>query len=200
MNQSQFLIYISESGSTKLDVRLEDDTVWLSQKMMAELYQTTKQNINLHIQNIYEEGELSQEPTVKENLTVENRSKSNRTIRNFRIVQQEGKREVERDVAFYNLDMILSVGYRIKSKIATRFRQWATEKLKEYIIKAAEIIHERADSSQPNMGLTNWRGEKIRKQDVSVAKNYLNENELLALNNFVEQYLVFAEGQGLLLG
>ncbi|MBP6740396.1 MAG: virulence RhuM family protein [Leptospiraceae bacterium] len=111
MNQSQFLIYISESGSTKLDVRLEDDTVWLSQKMMAELYQTTKQNINLHIQNIYEEGELSQEPTVKENLTVENRSKSNRTIRNFRIVQQEGKREVERDVAFYNLDMILSVGY-----------------------------------------------------------------------------------------
>ena len=111
MNQSQFLIYISESGSTKLDVRLEDDTVWLSQKMMAELYQTTKQNINLHIQNIYEEGELSQESTVKENLTVENRSKSNRTIRNFRIVQQEGKREVERDVAFYNLDMILSVGY-----------------------------------------------------------------------------------------
>ncbi|MBP6740395.1 MAG: virulence RhuM family protein [Leptospiraceae bacterium] len=88
----------------------------------------------------------------------------------------------------------------MKSKIATRFRQWATEKLKEYINKAAEIIHERADSSQPNMGLTNWRGEKIRKQDVSVAKNYLNENELLALNNLVEQYLVFAEGQGLLLG
>lgn len=273
MNQSQFLIYISESGSTKLDVRLEDDTVWLSQKMMAELYQTTKQNINLHIQNIYEEGELTEEPTVKENLTVENQSKFNRTVRNFRIVQQEGKRQVERDVAFYNLDMILSVGYRIKSSIATKFRQWATEKLKEYIIKgfvldderlknpdqpfdyfeelirriqdirtsekrfyqkitdiyatsvdydptqemsilffktvqnkmhwaitgktAAEIIHERADSSQPNMGLTNWRGEKIRKQDVSVAKNYLNENELLALNNLVEQYLVFAEGQAM---
>ena len=129
MNQSQFLIYISESGLTKIDVRLEDDTAWLSQKMMADSYQTTKQNINLHIQNIYEEGELAQEPTVKENLTVENQSKSNRTVRNFRIVQQEGKREVERDVG--------------------------------------------------------------------IAKNYLNENELLALNNLVEQYLVFAEGQAM---
>jgi hypothetical protein len=273
LNQSQFLIYISESGLTKIDVRLEDDTVWLSQKMMAELYQVTSPTINEHIKNIYEEGELTQEPTVKEDLTVENQSKLNRTIRNFRIVQQEGKRQVEREVAFYNLDMILSVGYRIKSKIATRFRQWATEKLKEYIIKgfvldderlknpdqpfdyfeelirriqdirtsekrfyqkitdiyatsvdydptqeisilffktvqnkmhwaitgktAAEIIHERADSSQPNMGLTNWRGEKIRKQDVGIAKNYLDENELLALNNLVEQYLVFAEGQAM---
>lgn len=126
MNQSQFLIYISESGLTKIDVRLEDDTVWLSQKMMAELYQKDVRTVNEHIQNILEEEELSRT-----------------NYPNFRIVQQEGKRQVERDVAFYNLDMILSVGYRIKSKIATRFRQWATEKLKEYIIKGFVLDDER---------------------------------------------------------
>lgn len=122
MNQSQFLIYISESGLTKIDVRLEDETVWLSQKKMAELYQVTSSTINEHIKNIYEEGELPPD----------------RTIRNFRIVQKEGKREVERDTTFYNLDMILSVGKT-----------------------AAEIIYERANSSKPNMDLTNFRGEKF---------------------------------------
>ncbi len=124
---SQILIYQTESGETKLEVRLEDETVWLTQKLMAELYQTTKQNISLHIQNIYNESELSPEATVKEYLTV----------------QKEGNRQVSRIVDFYNLDMIISVGYRIKSHVATRFRQWATQRLREYIIKGFVLDDER---------------------------------------------------------
>ncbi len=254
---SQILIYQTENGETKLEVRLADETVWLTQRGMAELFQTTVPNINLHIKNIYTEGELAEKATIKD----------------FLIVQQEGLRQVERKTKFYNLDVIISVGYRIKSKIATRFRQWATQRLKEYIVKgflldderlknpdqpfdyfeellrriqdirtserrfyqkitdiyatsidydptderslrffktvqnkmhwaitgktAAEIIYERADRNKPNMGLTNWRGNKVRKSDVSIAKNYLNEKELRALNNLVEQYLVFAEGQAM---
>lgn len=254
-NKSQFLIYISEKGNTKIDVRFENETVWLTQIQIADLFQTTKQNISLHINNIFKEEELEENSTVKEYLTV----------------QQEGKREVKRTVNHYNLDMIISVGYRVKSKLATRFRQWATAHIREFIVKgfvldddrlknpdlpydyfdelllriqdirtsekrfyrkitdiyatsvdydpttedsilffktvqnkmhwaitgktAAEIIYERVDSEKQNMGLTTWRGDKVRKQDVSIAKNYLNEPELEALNNLVEQYLVFAEGQ-----
>jgi len=254
---SQIIIYQSETGQTKIEVRLHDETVWLTQKLMAELFQKDIRTINEHIKNIFDEGELAPDPT----------------IRKFRIVQQEGKRKVSRNVEFYNLDMILSVGYRVKSHIATRFRQWATQRLREYIVKgfaldderlknpdqpfdyfdellrriqdirtserrfyqkitdiyatsvdydptltisidffktvqnkmhwaitsktAAEIVHDRVDASKPNMGLTNWRGDKVRKQDVTIAKNYLNEKELLALNNLVEQYIVFAEGQAM---
>jgi hypothetical protein len=256
-NKSQLLIYQTESGKTKIEVRLENETVWLTQQLMAELFQTSKQNISLHINNIFNEGELQPEATVKEYLTV----------------QQEGKRKVKRSLDYYNLDMIISVGYRIKSHVATKFRIWATKLLKEYIVKgfvldderlknpnlpfdyfdellkriqdirtsekrfyqkitdiyaisvdydptleistsffatvqnklhwaitgqtAAEIIKDRADASLPYMGLTNFRGEKVRKQDVTIAKNYLNEKELSALNNLVEQYLVFAEGQAM---
>ena len=256
-SKGQILIYQTEEGQTRLEVRLAGETVWLTQKAMAELYQTSVPNINIHIQNIYNEGELRPEATIKD----------------FLIVQKEGTREVSRPQKFYNLDMILSVGYRVKSHTATRFRQWATANLREYIIKgflldderlknphqafdyfeellrriqdirtserrfyqkitdiyatsidydpteqislaffktvqnklhwaitgqtAAEIIHQRARSSKTNMGLSSWRGEKIRKADVSIAKNYLNEEELKALNNLVEQYLLFAEGQAM---
>lgn len=254
-NKSQIVIYQTENGETKLDVRFQDETVWLTQKLMAELFQTSVPNINMHLKNIFEEGELEE----------------NRTIKEFLIVQQEGNREVKRKQVFYNLDAIISVGYRIKSHIATKFRQWATRHLREYIVKgfvldderlknpdlpfdyfeelerriqdirtsekrfyrkitdiyatsvdydptldisieffktvqnklhwaitgqtAAEIISERADRSKKNMGLTTWRGTQIRKTDVSIAKNYLNEEELNALNNLVEQYLIFAQGQ-----
>jgi hypothetical protein len=256
-NNSEIIIYQTENGNTKLEVRLENETVWLSQKMMAELFQTSTQNITMHLKNIYDEGELEE----------------NSTCKDFLQVQNEGKRQVKRKQKFYNLDVIISVGYRIKSQIATKFRQWATQRLKEYIIKgfvldderlknpdhpfdyfeelmrriqdirtserrfyqkitdiyatsvdydptqdisikffktvqnkmhwaitgktAAEIIYHRADKNKPNMGLTNWRGTKVRKHDVSIAKNYLNEKELQALNNLVEQYLIFAEGQAL---
>lgn len=254
-NKSQIIIYQTENGETKLDVRFQNETVWLTQKMMAELFQTSVPNINMHLKNIFEEGELEEYRTIKE----------------FLIVQQEGKREIKRQQVFYNLDAIISVGYRIKSHIATKFRQWATNHLREYIVKgfvldderlknpdlpfdyfeelekriqdirtsekrfyrkitdiyatsadydptldisieffktvqnklhwaitgqtAPEIISERADSSKINMGLTTWRSAKIRKTVVSVAKNYLNEEELSALNNLVEQYLIFAQGQ-----
>ena len=254
--ESQILIYQTEGGETKLEVRLQDETVWLTQRGMAELFQKDVRTVNEHIKNIFAEGELDAS-----------------TIRKFRIVQQEGRRQVRREIDFYNLYMIISVGYRIKSRIATRFRQWATQRLREYIVKgfvldderlknpdqpldyfdellrriqdirtserrfyqkitdiyatsidydptdersiqffkavqnkmhwaisgktAAEIIYERADSKKRNMGLTNWRGDKVRKADVTIAKNYLNEKELRALNNLVEQYLVFAEGQAL---
>jgi hypothetical protein len=125
--KSQIIIYQTESGKTKIEVRLEDETVWLSQKLLAELFQTTKQNISLHIQNIFDEGELTPEATVKEYLTV----------------QTEGNRRVERKVEFYNLDMIISVGYRIKSYVATRFRQWATQRLREYMVKGFVLDDER---------------------------------------------------------
>lgn len=255
MDNSQIIIYQTENGQTKIDVKLENETVWLTQKLMAELFQTTPQNITIHLKNIFEEGELQE----------------NATCKDFLQVRQEGNRIVERTQKFYNLDAIISVGYRIKSHIATKFRIWATQHIKEYIVKgfvidderlknpdlpfdyfdellrriqdirtsekrfyhkitdiyatsvdydptletsimffktvqnkmhwaitgqtAAEIITNRADSNKPYMGLTSWRGEKPRKQDVSIAKNYLNEEELSALNNLVEQYLVFAEGQ-----
>ncbi len=254
ITKSQFLVYQAEDGRIKIDVRLENETVWLTQKLMAELFQTSVPNINMHINNIFEEGELAADSVIKEFLTTAADGKQYRT-------------------KFYNLDMIISVGYRIKSHVATRFRQWATRQLREYIVKgfvldderlknpdqpfdyfeellrriqdirtsekrfyqkitdiyatsidydptleisidffktvqnkmhwaitgktAAEIIHERVDHSRPNMGLTNWRGSKISKPDVVIAKNYLAEDELLALNNLVEQYLIFAEGQAM---
>ncbi|MEY3426473.1 MAG: hypothetical protein RL679_1831 [Bacteroidota bacterium] len=256
-NNTQIIIYQTDSGDTKLEVRLENETVWLSQKLMAALFQTTPQNITIHLKNIFEEGELMESATCKD----------------FLQVQKEGVRMVERNQKLYNLDAIISVGYRIKSNVATRFRQWATQHIKEYIVKgfvmdderlknpkqpfdyfeellrriqdirtserrfyqkitdiyatsadydptletsilffqtvqnkmhwaitgktAAEIIIERANSSHVNMGLTNWKGTKPRKQDVVIAKNYLNEEELLALNNLAEQYLIFAEGQAM---
>lgn len=251
---SQFIIYKTEDGETKIDVRFDKDTVWLTQQTMAELFQTTKQNISQHITNVFDEGELKQYSVVKDFLTTASDGKNYKT-------------------KYYNLDMIISVGYRIKSNIATAFRQWATKRLREYIVKgfvldderlknpdlpydyfeeltrriqdirtsekrfyrkitdiyalsvdydptdeqsiqffktvqnkmhwaitgktAAEIVHSRADSKKKSMGLTSFRGEKVRKEDVSIAKNYLNEEELLALNNLVEQYLIFAEGQAM---
>lgn len=254
---SQFLVYQAEDGTIKIDVRFEGETVWLTQQSMAQLFQTTQQNISLHLQHIYGDGELTPEATHKECLSV----------------QREGGRDVHRSVDYYNLDAIISVGYRVKSRVATQFRIWATQRLREYIVKgfvldderlknpdlpfdyfeellrriqdirtserrfyqkitdiyatsidydptadvsiaffktvqnklhwaitgqtAAEIIQARANSWRPNMGLTSWRGAKVRKEDVGIAKNYLTEPELSALNNLVEQYLVFAEGQAM---
>jgi hypothetical protein len=255
--KGQFLVYQTADGQIKIDVRLQGETAWLTQAHMAELFQTTVPNVSMHLRNIYAEGELQPAATVQEFLTV----------------RPEGNRQVSRSVEHYNLDAIISVGYRVKSAVATRFRIWATQKLREFIVKgflldderlknpdqpfdyfdellrriqdirtserlfyqkitdiyatsidydptqpesiaffqtvqnkmhwaitgqtAAEIIRARADSKKPNMGLTNWRGAKVRKQDVTIAKNYLNEAELAALNNLVEQYLVFAEGQAM---
>ena len=255
--KGQFLVYQAEDGKLKLDVRFEDESVWLTQQLMAELFQTTQQNISQHVLNIYEEEELSPEATHKK----------------FLSVRLEGQREVKRLLDYYNLDMIISVGYRVKSAVATRFRIWATQQLTEFIKKgflldderlknpdqpfdyfeelerriqdirtserrfyqkitdiyatsidydptqeisidffktvqnkmhwaitgqtAAEIIHSRADAEKQNMGLTNFRGVKVRKQDVAIAKNYLNEEELAALNNLVEQYLIYAQGQAM---
>lgn len=125
--KGQFLIYQAENGKLKLEVRLEDETIWLSQRLMAELFQKDVRTINHHVQSIYKEGELSPGPT----------------IRKYRIVQMEGSREVTRMVDFYNLDMIISLGYRVKSHVATRFRIWATDRLKEYIVKGFTLDDER---------------------------------------------------------
>jgi len=255
--KGQFLVYKAEDGTLKLDVRFEGESVWLTQPLMAELFQTSQQNISQHVLNIYEEGELAPEATHKKYLSV----------------RLEGKREVKRLLDYYNLDMIISVGYRVKSHVATRFRIWATQQLTEFIRKgflldderlknpdlpfdyfeelerriqdirtaerrfyqkiteiyatsidydptldisieffktvqnkmhwaitgqtAAEIIHSRADAEKLNMGLSNYRGAKVRKQDITTAKNYLDEDELAALNNLVEQYLIFAQGQAM---
>jgi hypothetical protein len=252
--KSQLLIYQAADGVIKIDVRFENETVWLTQQLMADLFQSTKQNIGQHLKNIFEEGELAPESVVKK----------------FFTTAADGKRY---GTNYYNLDAIISVGYRVKSRVATQFRIWATQRLREYIVKgfvldderlknpdrpfdyfeellrriqdirtserrfyqkitdiyatsidydptadasivlfktvqnkmhwaitgqtAAEIISSRADHTKPNMGLTNWRGPRIRKEDVAIAKNYLSETELAALNNLVEQYLVFAEGQAM---
>ena len=252
--KGQFLVYEAEDGRVKIDVRLSDETVWLTQQLMADLFQTTKQNIGQHLKKIFSEGELLEDSVVKKFFTTAADGKKYKTN-------------------FYNLNAIISVGYRVKSHVATRFRIWATQHLREYIVKgfvldderlknpdqpfdyfdelirriqdirtserrfyqkitdiyatsidydptmeisieffktvqnrmhwaitgmtAAEIIHERVDSDKTNMGLTSWRGTKVRKQDVTIAKNYLTEKELLALNNLVEQYLIFAEGQAM---
>ena len=125
--RGEFLVYKAEDGTLKLDVRLEEDTVWLTQPLMADLFQTTQQNISQHVLNIFEEEELTLEATHKKYLSV----------------RSEGKREVKRLLDYYNLDMIISVGYRVKSVVATRFRIWATELLKEYIVKGFTLDDDR---------------------------------------------------------
>jgi len=253
VTRSQILFYQSEDGTSRIEVRLDEGTVWLTQALIAELYQITKQNVSLHIRNILEEGELAEGSVVKEYLTTAADGKSYRT-------------------KYYNLDMILAIGYRVRSHRGTQFRRWATGRLREYLIKgfvldderlketqnigadyfdellerirdirasekrfyqkirdiytlaidydpraettieffravqnklhwaitgrtAAEIIAERVDASQPNMGLTSWKGGKVRKGDVTVAKNYLNETEIKKLNRIITMYLDYAEMQ-----
>ncbi len=132
--KGQLLVYSTEDGRMKIDVRLENETVWLTQQHMAELFQTTIPNISMHIRNVYEDGELSLPTTLKE----------------FLIVRKEGHRQVSRSLEFHNLDMIISVGYRNKSAVAIRFRIWATQKLREFIVKGFVLDDERMkNSDQP---------------------------------------------------
>lgn len=249
-----FLIYDAPDGNTRIEVRMQDETVWLTQKQLAELFQTSVPNINQHLATIFADGELATEATIKKYL----------------IVQTEGKREVCRQIDHYNLQAIIAVGYRVRSPRGTQFRIWATERLREYLVKgftmdddrlkrggggnyfdellarirdirssvrvfwrkvldiyatsidydpsaesstlffktmqnkmhwaahghtAAEVIAQRADASQPNMGLTNYDGKRPRKSDVSIAKNYLSLEEIDTLNRIVNAYLEFAELQ-----
>ena len=253
--KSEILIYQNREGDIKIDVRLEEETVWLTQAQMGELFGKNKRTISEHIGNIYKEGELERNPT----------------IRNFRIVQIEGQRNVEREIDHYNLDVIISVGYRVKSHQGTQFRIWATQRLREYIVKgftlnddrfksgssmnyfnelqerireirlserffyqkikdiyttsidydpkdektiqffkivqnkllwaiseqtAAELVYRRANAELPLMGMQSYDKKDaiaIRKADVTVAKNYLNEEEMKLLGLLLEQYLAFAE-------
>jgi hypothetical protein len=256
--QSSIILYQTEDGRTRIQCRFEDDTIWLTQALLAELFQKDVRTINEHLANIFEEGELSREAT----------------IRKFRIVRSEGARQITREIEHYNLPAILAVGYRVRSHRGTQFRQWATARLSEYLVKgfamdderlknppgkgqtdyfdellerirdirsserrfyqkvldiyatsvdyqpdtelshqffatvqnkmhwathghtAAEVIHRRADATKPHMGLTTTRpGGIVRRDDVSVAKNYLTEDELHALNRIVNAYLEFAELQ-----
>lgn len=256
---ADFLVFTKQAGEDGIEVRVHNESVWLTQKGMAQLFDVTIPTINEHLKNIYVSGELKKEPT----------------IRNFRIVQNEGSRQVSRDMDFYNLDAIISVGYRINSVRATQFRQWATSVLRTFAVQgyvldkrrlengqifdeeyfehlldeireiraserkfyqkitdiystavdysadavttkeffatvqnklhfaihghtAAEIIMERANHEKEHMGLTTWKNApkgKIVKADVSVAKNYLSQNELTDLNQIVSMYLDYAERQ-----
>ena len=255
--QSQLILYRTPDGQTRIQCRFENENVWLTQALMADLFQTTPQNITLHLKAIYEEGELREPATCKEYLQV----------------RSEGGRRIQRLLRHYSLEAILAVGYRVRSPRGTQFRQWATARLMEYLVKgftmdderlknppgkghvdyfdellerirdiraserrvylrvreilalaadydptepetqvffqtiqnklhfaatgrtAAELIAERADASQPNMGLTSWHGGLVRKGDVTVAKNYLRENEIEELNRLVVMFLDFAEDQ-----
>ena len=254
---SEIVLYQTEDGRTRLEVKLEKDTVWLSLNQIAELFQRDKSVISKHIKNVYDEQELAPGATVAKYATV----------------QKEGRREVSRAIEFYNLDVIIAVGYRVKSSRGTQFRQWATQRLSEYLIKgfvldderlknppgpgvpdyfddllerirdiraserrmylrvreilalaadyqpddtathvffqtfqnklhytvtgktAPELIADRADARKPNMGLTTWKGGVVRKGDVTVAKNYLNEDEIKQLNRVVTMFLDYAEDQ-----
>lgn len=140
-NISEILFYTTEDGKSKIEVRLQDETVWLSQSQMTDLFQTTKQNVSLHINNIYKEGELQENRTVKDHLTV----------------RTEGQRQVQRKISLYNLDVIISVGYRVKSHRGTQFRIWATQQLKEYIIKGFLLNDERLKET----GLSNQYFEEL---------------------------------------
>lgn len=146
-DNNQIIIYQSEGGETRIDVTFTGETVWLSQQQMADLYQSSRNNVVEHIKHIYEDGELDEEST----------------CRKFRQVRQEGSREVTREIPFYNLDMIISLGYRIKSMIATHFRRWATEWLKEYIIKGFTMDDERLKG---NGGGGYWRELLDRIRDI----------------------------------
>ncbi len=258
--QSSIILYQTEDGRTRIECRFENETIWLTQALIAELFDKDVRTINEHLVNIFEEGEL--EP--------------GSTVRKFRIVRTEGTREVAREIEHYSLPAILAVGYRVRSHRGTQFRQWATARLSEYLVKgftmdderlknppgkgqkdyfdellerirdirsserrfyqkvldiyatsidyspntemsqlffatvqnkmhwashghtAAEVIHQRADATKPLMGIKTTRpGGIIRKEDVSIAKNYLNEDELHALNRIVNAYLEFAELQAL---
>jgi len=257
---SEIILYQTEDGRTRLEVKLENETVWLSLNQIAELFQRDKSVISKHIKNVFADGELNDKSTVA----------------NFATVQNEGKRTVSRNIEFYSLDVIIAVGYRVKSHRGTQFRQWATARLSEYLVKgftmdderlknppgkgqtdyfdgllerirdirsserrfyqkvldiyatsvdyapdaemtqdffatiqnkmhwaahghtAAEVIHQRADAKQPFMGLKTTRpGGIIRKEDLTVAKNYLTEDELQTLNRIVTLYLEFAELQAM---
>jgi len=255
--QSSIILYQTEDGRTRIECRFENETIWLTQALIAELFAKDVRTINEHLVNIYDEGELPREST----------------IRKFRIVRREGAREVAREIEHYSLPAILAVGYRVKSHRGTQFRQWATARLSEYLVKgfvmdderlknppgpgvpdyfdellerirdirasekrvylrvreilalasdyeptnaqtqlafqtiqnklhfaatgktAPELIAERVDASKPNMGLTSWKGGVVRKGDVTVAKNYLKEEEIEELNRIVVMFLDYAEDQ-----
>ncbi|MDP3294826.1 MAG: virulence RhuM family protein [Nevskia sp.] len=252
----ELILYRSEDAPSRIEVRLEGGSVWLTQAQMAELFQTTVPNINIHLRTIYEDGELVEAATIKDYL----------------IVRREGTRQVSRSVLHYKLDAILAVGYRVRSPRGTQFRQWATERLREFLVKgftldderlkrgpddgyfdelldrirdirssekmfwrkvldiyatsidydgsaaasqhffktvqnkmhwaahghtAAEIVMTRADAALPNIGMTSFSASRPCKQDVVIAKNYLNPDELDALNKIVSAYLEFAEVQAL---
>jgi hypothetical protein len=162
-NQSEIIIYQTEDGQTRIQTRMQDETIWLTQAHMAELFQKSVATINEHIKNIYAEGELEE----------------NATIRNFRIVQTEGSREVSREVNFYNLDVIISVGYRVRSHRGTQFRQWATARLKEYLIKGFvldEVRLERGASDDYFDELV----EKVRRIRVSERRFYQKITDIYA--------------------
>ena len=246
-NKNGIIIYQDDNGMTKINVRFADEDVWLTQQQLAEIYDTTQENISMHISNIFGDNELDQ----------------NRTHKKYLLVRQEGGRKVQRNMDHYNLDMIIALGYRVQSQVATRFRRWATERLHEYIQKgftmdderlkqggnryfrellqrirdirasernfyqqvtdiyatsmtrdffatvqnklhyavhehtAAEVIYNRVDNGKPMVGMTNFKGNYITRDDVKIAKNYLTEGELQRLNLLVSQFLDFAEFQAL---
>ena len=153
-NNSEIIIYRTDDGETKIDVRFEEETVWLTQQQMADLFRTSRTNVVEHIGHIYDEGELEESST----------------CRKFRQVRKEGKRNVEREMIFYNLDMIISLGYRVKSSIATNFRRWATERLKEYMIKGFTMDDDRLKG---NAGGNYWKELLERIQDIRSSEKVL---------------------------
>lgn len=179
---AEYLTYVATVGDQQdsFEMRYEDENIWLTQKMMATLYGVDVRTINEHIKKIYLDSELEEDST----------------IRNFRIVQTEGSRQVTRDTKHYNLQMIIAVGFKVNNERAVQFRKWANNIVKDYTIKGWVMDDERADADKPHMGLTTWAAApdgKIVKSDVSIAKNYLSEKEMRSLERIVSAYLDLAE-------
>ncbi len=171
MRNGEIILYQTEDGFSEVSLRTSDGTVWLTQLEIAELFDTSKQNISLHLQNLFADRELSEKSVVKDSLTT----------------ASDGKRY---QVKFYNLDAILAVGFRVRSPRGGQFRRWAVTGR-----TAAELIADRSNPTQPHMGLTSWKGSVVRKGDVSTAKNYLKQDEIKQLNRIVTMYLDYAEDQ-----
>ena len=184
----EIIVYQSDDGLTRVDVRFEGDTVWLTQQQMADLFQTSRTNVVEHIRHIYEEGELSEDAT----------------CRDFRQVREEGGRRVVRQIPHYNLDMIISLGYRVKSAIATRFRRWATERLKEYIVKGFTMDDERLKNPDGRPDYFDELLERIREIRASEKRFYQKVRDLLSLSSDYDKtdkatQMFFAETQNKLL-
>jgi len=176
MNTNEIILYRSDALSSQIEVRIEDETVWLTQLQMVELFQSTKQNVSLHINNVFKEGELDKYSTVKEYLTV----------------QEEGFRKIKRKIKIYNLDVIISVGYRVKSKTGTQFRIWATNTLKSYLLKGY-VIQDRIENMEKKLFEHDHKIEFLLNTNLPPNQGIFYDGQIFDAHSFVSKLIKSAK-------